>query len=84
MNKIRYTEDIVVYENFLTLEESTKVIKVLNKQVESEKLSWTPISFYESYSSVLPQDGDPELEEFGLSSTFFSDLKNKIMYVNLL
>ncbi|MEI6586655.1 MAG: 2OG-Fe(II) oxygenase [Sediminibacterium sp.] len=79
MNKIRYTEDIVIYENFLTLEDSTKVIQVLNKQFESKKLSWTPISFYESYSSVLPQDNDPELEEFGLAPTFFSDLKSKII-----
>lgn len=79
MNKIRHTKDIVVYENFLTAEESAKVIQVLDKQFGSDKLSWTPISFYESYSSVLPQDGDTELEEFGLPANFFSDLKNKII-----
>jgi hypothetical protein len=76
---IRKTEDIVVYENFLTKEESEKVIKVLDKSAEVGTLSWTPISFYESYSSVLPQDNDPILEEFGLNPTFFSDLKNKII-----
>jgi len=79
MTMIRHTEDIVVYENFLTDEESAKVIQVLEKQAENGKLSWTPISFYESYSSVLPQDDDPELEEFGLPSTFFSDLQKKIV-----
>ena len=79
MSIIRHTEDIVVYENFLTEEESLKVIQVLEKQAENGKLSWTPISFYESYSSVLPQDEDPELEEFGLPSTFFSDLQKKIV-----
>lgn len=78
-NKKRLTDDIVIYENFLSLEESAKVVNVLNKQAELNKISWTPISFYESYSSVLPQDNDPELEEFGLSSTFFSDLKHKII-----
>ena len=76
---IRKTKDIVVYENFLTKEESEKVIKVLDKSAEVGTLSWTPISFYESYSSVLPQDNDPILEEFELNPTFFSDLKNKII-----
>jgi alpha-amylase/alpha-mannosidase (GH57 family) len=76
---IRKTKDIVLYENFLTADESKKVIQVLDKCAETGKLSWTPISFYESYSSVLPQDNDPILEEFELSPTFFSDLKNKII-----
>lgn len=78
-NKIRLTEDIILYENFLTPEESAKVIKVLDAQANNEKISWTPISFYESYSSVLPQDNDPELEEFGLSGTIFSDIKSGII-----
>ena len=78
-NKNRLTEDIVVYENFLTEEESKNLIKVLDKQAENKKLSWTPISFYESYSSVLPQDGDPEIEEFGLPSDIFSMIKKSII-----
>jgi hypothetical protein len=78
-NKIRLTEDIIIYENFLTKEESANLIKVLDKQVENEKLAWTPISFYESYSSVLPQDNDPELEEFELAPTIFSDIKKDII-----
>jgi hypothetical protein len=78
-NQIRITEDIVLYENFLTLEESQKVIQVLDAQANNEKINWTPISFYESYSSILPQDNDPELEEFGLSSTIFSEIKDGII-----
>jgi hypothetical protein len=78
-NKTRLTKDIVLYENFLTEEECKKVIGILDNQVETEKINWTPISFYESYSSVLPQDNDPDLEKFGLSSTFFSDIKNDII-----
>lgn len=77
-NKKRITKDIVIYENFLTKEESAKVVQVLDAQANNQKMSWMPISFYESYSSVLPQDGDKELEEFGLSSTFFSDIENKM------
>lgn len=78
-NKKRINEDLVLYENFLTAEESAKVIEVLEKQMGSDKLSWTPISFYESYSSVLPQDNDPELEEAGLPPTMFSDIKAGII-----
>lgn len=78
-NQKRLTEDIVLYENFLSKEQSEKLIQVLDKQVEQQKLSWTPISFYESYSSVLPQDGDLEIEEVGLSPTIFSDIKQGII-----
>ena len=78
-NKKRLTEDIVLYENFLTSEESEKIIKVLDKQAENGKLSWMPISFYESYSSVTPQDGDAEIEEYGLPSDIFSKIKQGII-----
>ena len=80
-NVIRHTEDIIVYENLLTPEECQAIIKVLDLQAQNGKFEWTPISFYESYSSNLPKDGDPELEECGLSSTFFSDLQQKIIEI---
>jgi len=73
----RLTEDILIIENFITEEESKAVIKVLDTQADNGKILWNPISFYESYSSILPQDGDSELEEFGLQSDFFSDLENR-------
>ena len=38
-------------------------------------ISWMPISFYESYSSVLPQDNDQEVIDVGLSPTIFSDIE---------
>jgi hypothetical protein len=34
-----------------------------------------PISFYESYSSVLPHDSDQEVLDAGLSPTIFSDIE---------
>ena len=79
MKKIELSKDIFVYENFLTPEECIAAIKVLDKQAENEKVKWMPISFYESYSSVLPQDNDPELAEFGLSNDFFSVVKKRII-----
>jgi hypothetical protein len=78
-NKVMLTEDIILYENFLTKEESEKIIKVLDKQAENGSISWTPISFYESYSSILPKDGDAEIEEFELSSDIFSKIKEGII-----
>jgi len=67
-NKNRLTKDIVVYENFLTPEESAKIIEVLDKAADNATLTWTPISFYESYSSTLPKEGDAEIVESGLPS----------------
>lgn len=78
-NKIRLTKDIVVYENFLTPEESSKVVNVLDKVAINGTITWTPISFYESYSSVLPQDGDPEIAEEGLPEDIFSRIKDGII-----
>jgi hypothetical protein len=75
-NKKRITKDIVVYENFLDAETSAKIIKVLDKHAELGGISWMPISFYESYSSVLPQDDDAEVIAEGLPATIFSDIEN--------
>jgi hypothetical protein len=77
-NKKRITKDIVVYENFLTNEDCKKMIQALDAQAESGKLSWMPISFYESYSSVLPQDNDKEVLDADLSPTIFSDIEKKM------
>jgi len=74
-NKKRITKDIVVYENFLDKETSAKIVKVLDKHAESGNISWMPISFYESYSSVLPLDNDEEVIALGLSPTIFSDIE---------
>jgi hypothetical protein len=74
-NKNRITKDIVVYKNFLDAETSAKIVKVLDKHAESGSISWMPISFYESYSSVLPLDNDEEVISLGLSPTIFSDIE---------
>ena len=74
-NKIRLTKDIVVYEDFLDKETCQKMIKALDSQADNGKISWMPISFYESYSSVLPQDNDQEVVDAGLSPTIFSDIE---------
>jgi hypothetical protein len=78
-NKNRITKDIVVYENFLTPEQSSKIINVLDQTADNGTISWMPISFYESYSSVLPQDGDPEIEKAGLPKDIFSQIKSGII-----
>ena len=78
-NKTRLTKDIVVYEDFVDAETAAKLIKVLDRHADSGKLTWTPISFYESYSSTLPQDDDEIVVEEGLSPTIFSEIKTGII-----
>jgi hypothetical protein len=78
-NKSRLTKDIVVYENFLTPEDSSKIIEVLDRAATGGSLTWMPISFYESYSSTLPQEGDSEILESGLPSDIFAQIKAKIV-----
>jgi hypothetical protein len=78
-NKKRLTKDIVVYEDFLTPEDSEKIIKVLDAVAENGTITWMPISFYESYSSVLPQDGDSVIVEHDLPEDVFSKIKSAII-----
>lgn len=74
-NKKRITKDIVVYEDFISAEDAQKIISVLESKAKDESLSWMPISFYESYSSTLPQDNDESVLSAGLSPTIFSDIE---------
>ena len=78
-NKNRITKDIVVYENFIDADTAAKLVKVLDKHVEVGTITWMPISFYESYSSVLPQYDDEHVLAEGLPSTIFSDMKQGII-----
>lgn len=77
MNLIKLTEDIFLYEDFITKEECKAVLGVLDRLVESDPDYWKGISFYESYSARYPYDGEPVLKELGLSETWFSDLQNR-------
>jgi len=77
-NKKRISKDIIIYENFINNDVAEKIIQILNKHAESGNISWMPISFYESYSSVLPLDNDKEVIDLGLSPTIFSDIEKGI------
>lgn len=74
-NKTRLTKDIVVYENFISHDECKRMIEALDAQANNGGMTWMPISFYESYSSVLPKDNDQEVIDAGLSPTIFSDIE---------
>lgn len=52
------------------------MINAIDAQADNGKMSWAPISFYESYSSVLPQNGDQEVVDAGLIPTIFSDIES--------
>lgn len=78
-NKNRLTKDIVVYENFIDSETASKLVKVLDKHAELGTINWMPISFYESYSSVLPQDNDEHVISEGLPADIFTQIKQGII-----
>ena len=78
-NKQRLTKDIVIYNEFIDVDTAAKLVKVLDRHADLGKLTWTPISFYESYSSTLPQDDDEIVVEEGLSPTIFSEIKTGII-----
>jgi hypothetical protein len=78
-NKERLTKDIVVYKNFIDKNTASKLVKILDKHAELGLITWMPISFYESYSSVLPQDNDEHVENEGLPSDIFSQMKQGII-----
>jgi hypothetical protein len=78
-NKIRLTKDIVLYENFIDADTAEKLVNVLDKHADAGTISWMPISFYESYSSVLPQDNDEVVIAEGLPSNIFSSIRDGIV-----
>jgi hypothetical protein len=78
-NKNRLTKDIVLYENFIDADTAAKLVRVLDKHAELGTISWMPISFYESYSSVLPQDDDEHVLSEGLPADIFSQIKEVII-----
>jgi hypothetical protein len=77
MKLTKLTEDIYLYEDYITKEECSSVIGLLNKLDQNEEGYWKGISFYESSSARYPYDGEPILQEFNLSPTWFTDLKNR-------
>lgn len=80
MKKTKYLDQLVLIENFITEEEAKKTINLLNKLNEVRTDFWKPISFYESYSSGYPEDGDPILTEFDLPLNWFSDLYKRFRH----
>lgn len=76
MNKIKYTNDIVVYENFISKDECERVLKYWQYRIDKGNLEWNPISFYESYAFGF-EDEDDDLLLFDLPKTYFTELKEK-------
>jgi len=77
MKLTKLAEDIYQYEDFVTKEECDNVIKLLNKMASLDPDYYKGISFYESYSSRYPDDGDAILSEFNLTATWFPDLEKR-------
>lgn len=74
MELTKISEDIHVYREFLTKEESEKTLKLILAYADRDPDFWKGISFYESYSAGYPEDNDPLLEEFGLPNNWMTTL----------
>ena len=77
MELTKIAEDIHIYRNFLTKEESEKTLNMLLAYAEQDPDFWKPISFYESYSAGYPEDNDPVLAKFDLPNNWMSTMLNK-------
>ena len=77
MELIELSDDIFLYKDFISKEESAAALKAINMKMEKDQQRWHAISFYESYSSGFPVEGDPDLALDGLPNNFFEDLKRR-------
>ena len=77
MEPIKLTEDIHLYENFISKEECEAVIKTFDLLMKERPEYWKSISFYESYSAAYPESNSPILAQAGLSPTWFEDTMNR-------
>lgn len=72
MEKGFFKEDIVYYDNFLSEEESAKLVDYY-----SQRTDWTPVSFYGSYGMNMVSD-DQQLEDFGLPRDFLAIVETRM------
>ena len=77
MHKIEISDDIHIYKNFISKEECSKTLNSLLEYAESDAEFWKGISFYESYSSGYPNDGDEVLKKHELPPDWFSQLEDR-------
>jgi len=68
------SEDIHIYKNFLTEDESKKTLDVILEYAERFPDYWKGISFYESYSAGYPEVGDPIFKKYSLPDDWFEIL----------
>lgn len=76
MNKKYISDDILLIENFLTVEEaeSTKNLFIeLNEKLNNK--FWQAISFYESYSAGFPEKTDPLFKKYNLPEDWFEKIE---------
>lgn len=77
MKIIKIKKDTYVIKNFMTKQECDAIVKYLEWQVNVGYITWNQISFYGSLAmGYWPYDNN--LIAFGLPSTYFDELKNRI------
>lgn len=80
MKLTKLADDIHLYEDFISIDECKKIIKLFDVMIEKYPDYWKSISFYESYSGMYPEPNDPMLEEVGLPPTFFADTRARFKH----
>ena len=71
-----WKDDVFTIENFITEQEAISMINYLENLVNTGKLKWNQISFYDSFAMGF-WESDPDLPEFGLPQDYFNRLKFK-------
>jgi hypothetical protein len=72
METVVFKHDIIGYKNFVPPEDLSKIISYFN----SMEHLWNDVAFYESYGMGI-QTEDQLATNFGLSNTYFGDLKER-------
>ncbi len=72
MNTVVFKHDIIGYKNFVPQEDLSRIIAYFN----SMEHLWNDVAFYESYGMGI-QTEDQSANSFGLSVTYFGDLKER-------
>lgn len=77
INKNVIKSDVVVYDNFLTSQECKAIIDFWKYKESLGRMTWNPISFYESYAFGF-NDWDDDLKSICFPGDYFLELKKQM------
>jgi hypothetical protein len=78
MDRIEYKNDIVVFNNFINIEECNAILKYWEHATIEGKMQWGSGAFNYEFGSTIIYN-DTEIIKFNLPMNYFSDLERKIV-----